>query len=87
MKVNEPYVKKYNDKKELLNPITKNDPYLHRNKTQSYRNREFKNVVNNKKGIRLVVFRNIKTYITKQLIWMQGKRRPIVIIHQKLTKA
>ena len=51
---NTPYVKKY-DGTKLLNPITKENPYLHEYPTVREEESQNKAVVNNKKGIRLVV--------------------------------
>ena len=71
--MNVPYVKQYNDKKELLNPITKDNPYLTNGPTTSQQNREFKRPRNNKKGIRLIVTnigkgQFVKTIVKQQII-------------------
>ncbi len=88
---NKPYVKIWNDKKELTNPITKNKPYIHLHESQSIKKRNLKNVTNNKKGIRLIVTQIEKGVfivykITKQLIFenniyqkIKGKKKKILV--------
>lgn len=71
--MNIPYVKQYNDQKELLNPITKDKPYLTNGPTTSQQKREFKSPRNNKKGIRLITTnigkgQFVKTRVTQQII-------------------
>ena len=58
--MNKPYVKQYDSIGNLLNPITKEQPYLHQFDSTLSKRRLLKTPKNNKKGIRLIV-----TYIAK----------------------
>lgn len=42
---NQPYVKKFDENKNLLNPITKDAPYLHKHSAVRHQNRAFKYIV------------------------------------------
>lgn len=52
---NKPYVKEYDSKGIITNPITKEKPYLHFHNSVSKVKKDFKPTKNNKKGIRLIV--------------------------------
>lgn len=54
MNKNTPYVRA-TVKGKLINPITKNNPYVNRFPSVSEQKKQFKNATNNKKGVRLVV--------------------------------
>ena len=68
---NTPYFKLYTDDADraLLNPITKERPYLHMYPTTEQLAKLNKKKVNNKKGFQVVIFNKTdKSYVEHQLI-------------------
>lgn len=69
--MNKPYVKQF-ENGVCVNPITKENPYLHRFNNTSVEKREYKNNSNNKKGVRMVVTNMGKGLFCKTTITEMG---------------
>ena len=93
---NVPYVKIFDSEGNLVNPITKDKPYLNyfmngRDRRAAVR-KETRNPKNNKKGTRVVItkispLKFVKTWVTKQIIKLsETKAKVRVITHNRIKK-
>ena len=72
---NIPYVKEYDKEKILTNPITKEDPYMHKFMSVPRIKRARKKIVNNKKGVRVIITDLGKGVFTKYKVTTQLAQR------------
>jgi hypothetical protein len=74
--MNEPYVQSYEENGVLLNPITKENPYLHQNENRKQRRKELQKFRfhGNGKNYHLTVVKTAKYVRSKQVVFCRDKK-------------